>query len=89
MGVLLPHGRRCRSHGSTFTLISRSEIVKIVLLNPIIISGSEIMTNTISAGLGLSVLAFLMLDFGFSNSVNAFFLAQKFVLAMEQMAIWR
>ena len=47
------------------------------------------MTNTISAGLGLSVLAFLMLDFGFSNSENALFLAQKFVLAMEQISIWR
>ena len=47
------------------------------------------MTNTISAGLGLSVLAFLMLDFAFSNSEKALFLAQKFVLAMEQMAIWR
>ena len=70
-------------------MISRSEIVKIVLLNPITISGGEIMTNTISAGLGLSVLAFLMLDFGFSNSENSLFLAQKFVLAMEQMAIWR
>ena len=70
-------------------MISHFEIVKIVLLNPITISGGEIMTNTISAGLGLSVLAFLMLDFGFSNSENALFLAQKFVLAMEQMAIWR
>ena len=89
MGVLLPPGRRCRSHGSTFTLISRSEIVKVVLVNLITISGSEIMTNTISAGLGLSVLAFLMLDFGFSNSENALFLAQKFVLAMEEIAIWR
>ena len=47
------------------------------------------MTNTISAGLGLSVLAFLMLDFGFSNSENALFLAQKFVLDMEEIAIWR
>ena len=70
-------------------MISHSEIVKIVFLNPITISGGEIMTNTISAGLGLSVLAFLMLDFGFSNSENALFLAQKFVLVMEQMAIWR
>ena len=89
MGVLLPHGRRCRSHGSTFTLIFRSETVKIVLLNPITISGGEIMTNTISAGLGLSVLAFLMLYFGLSKSENALFLAKKFVLAMEQIAIWR
>ena len=89
MGVLLPDGRRCRSHGSTFTLISHSEIVKIVFLNPITISGGEIMTNTISAGLGLSVLAFLMLDFGFSNSENALFLAQKFVIVVDEMAIWR
>lgn len=35
------------------------------------------MTNTISASLGLFVLAFLMLDFGFSNSENTLFLAQK------------
>ena len=47
------------------------------------------MTNTISAGLGLSVLAFIMLDFGFSNSENALFLAQKFVIVLDEMAIWR
>ena len=77
MGVFLPDGRRRRSHGATFTLISDPRIVMIVLLNSITILGGEAMTNTISASLGLFVLAFLMLDFGFSNSENTLFLAQK------------
>lgn len=47
------------------------------------------MTNTISASLGLFVLAFFMLDFGFSNSENALFLDQKFVIVLDEMAIWR
>ena len=89
MGVFLPDGRRRRSHGSTFTLISGPRIVKIVLLNSITILGGEAMTNTISASLGLFVLAFLMLDFGFSNSENTLFLAQQFVIVLDEMAIWR
>ena len=47
------------------------------------------MTNKILGGLGLSILAFLMIDFGLSISENTLFLAQKFVFAMEQKAIWR
>jgi hypothetical protein len=89
MGVFLPDGRRRRSHGSTFALISDPRIVKIVLFNSITILGGEAMTNTISASLGLFVLAFFMLDFGFSNSENALFLAQKFVIVLDEMAIWR
>ena len=89
MGVFLPDGRRRRSHGATFTLISDPRIVKIVLLNSITILGGEAMTNTISASLGLFVLAFLMLDFGFSNSENTLFLDQKFVIVLDEMAIWR
>lgn len=61
----------------------------IVLLNSITILGGEAMTNTISASLGLFVLAFLMLDFGFSNSENTLFLDQKFVIVLDEMAIWR
>jgi hypothetical protein len=70
-------------------LISGPRIVKIVLLNSITILGGEAMTNTISASLGLFVLAFLMLDFGFSNSENTLFLDQKFVIVLDEMAIWR
>ena len=47
------------------------------------------MTNTISASLGLSVLAFLMLDYGFANSDNTLVVAQKFILLLEEIAIWR
>ena len=61
----------------------------IVLLNSITILGGEAMTNTISASLGLFVLAFLMLDFGFSNSENTLFLDQKFVIVLDEIAIWR
>jgi len=60
-----------------------------VLFNSITILGGEAMTNTISASLGLFVLAFFMLGFGFSNSENALFLAQKFVIVLDEMAIWR
>ena len=70
-------------------MISGPIIVKIVLLNLITILGGEAMTNTISASLGLFVLAFLMLDFGFSNSENTLFLDQKFVIVLDEMAIWR
>jgi hypothetical protein len=70
-------------------LISDPRIVKIVLLNSITILGGEAMTSTISASLGLFVLAFLILDFGFSNSENALFLDQKFVIVLDEMAIWR
>lgn len=70
-------------------MISGPRIVKIVLLNSITILGGEAMTNTISASLGLFVLAFLMLDFGFSNSENTLFLDQKFVIVLDEMAIWR
>ena len=47
------------------------------------------MTNTISASLGLFVLAFLMLNFEFSNSDNTLIVAQKFILLLEEVAIWR
>ena len=47
------------------------------------------MTNTISASLGLSVLAFLMLDYGLANSENTLVVAQKFILLLEEIAIWR
>ena len=47
------------------------------------------MTNTISASLGLSVLAFFMLDYGFTNSNNTLVVAQKFILLLEEIAIWR
>ena len=47
------------------------------------------MTNTISASLGLSVLAFLMLDYGIANSDNTLVVAQKFILLLEEIAIWR
>jgi len=60
-----------------------------VLFNSITILGGEAMTNTISASLGLFVLAFLMLDFGFSNSENTLFLDQKFLIVLDEMAIWR
>ena len=61
----------------------------VVLLNSITILGGKAMTNTISASLGLFVLAFLMLDFGFSNSEDALFLDQKFVIVLDEIAIWR
>ena len=64
-------------------------MVKIRLLKPIIILSGDIMTNTISASLGLSVLAFLMLDYGFANSDNTLVIAQKFILLLEEIAIWR
>ena len=60
-----------------------------MLLKPIINLGGSIMTNTISASLGLSVLAFLMLDYGIANSDNTLVVAQKFILLLEEIAIWR
>ena len=46
------------------------------------------MTNTISFGLGLSVLGFLSSDYAFNNSDN-FFLAHEFIIFIDVLAVWR
>jgi hypothetical protein len=47
------------------------------------------MSNTVSFGLGLSVLVFLSLDYAFNNSDNFIFLAHEFIIFIDLLAVWR
>ena len=47
------------------------------------------MTNTISFGLGMSVLGFLSLDYAFNNSDNFIFLAHESIIYIDVLAVWR
>ena len=45
------------------------------------------MTNTISFGLGLSVLGFLSLHYAFNNSDKFIFLAHEFIIFIDVLVV--